>query len=130
MRSFSPPRGGASATSEARPLRAVRVAAAFPSASLPLAATLPQCDGLTASTSHGAAGKGASTRVWASQGLGVATYGRAGAAGGSRVAGGGPGEQRGGQRERQRTVGAAGGARGAQARVRPLQVSAGRGQEL
>lgn len=81
-------------------------------------------------TSHGAAGRGAharGVRASASWGLGVADAGRRGAAGGQRSADGGSRGCRGGRRGRRRAMGTAGGARRAQARVQPLQVSVGPG---
>lgn len=81
-------------------------------------------------TSHGAAGRGAharGVRASASWGLGITDAGRRGAAGGQRSADGGSRGRRGGRRGRRRAMGTAGGARRAQARVQPLQVSAGPG---
>jgi hypothetical protein len=87
--------------------------------------------GPDSTTTHGAAGRGANSRgacasaFWR---LGVTDAGRRGADRGRRTADGDSRGRIGGQHECRRALGAAGGARGAQARVRPLQVSAGPGR--
>lgn len=123
---------GRDLTSPLRPAPYVTCARAqtpFLSAWRPPAAALLQCEGLTLSTTHGAA-DARGVCASASWRLGVAADGRRGALRGRRTAGGDSRGRTGGQHGCRRAVGAAGGARGAQARVQPLQVSAGQGRGL